>query len=190
VRINLGLFQADTNVLWDLGPHDLSIANYVLAKVPREVSAIGVRHVDGAHENMVYVTLRYDDNLLAHFHFNWLAPVKIRLTLIGGTRRMLVYDDIEIIEKLKVYDRGIDVTMAASVDVEERRRTLISYRSGDMWSPQVGSAEALSVAVRDFATAIATGEPPTTGGDAGLDVVRVLEAAQRSLEQSGIFVPV
>ena len=109
VRVNLGLFQSDSNVLWDLGPHDFSIAKYVLGREPREVSAVGISHVSGAFENMAYVTFRYDEPLLGHFHFNWLAPVKVRLTMIGGSRQMIVYDDVELVEKVKVYDKGIDV---------------------------------------------------------------------------------
>jgi predicted dehydrogenase len=190
VRVNLGLFQTDANVLWDLGPHDLSIAQHVLRRRPYAVSAIGIRHVAGAHENMAYLTLQYDDTLITHLHFNWLAPVKIRLTLIGGTRRMLVYNDIEIVEKIKVYDKGIDVTYAEAADLESRRRTLISYRTGDMWSPQLDHTEALALAAREFASAIAERRAPTTDGAAGLDVVRVLAAAQCSLERSGTFVPI
>jgi len=190
VRVNLGLFQADANVLWDLGPHDLSIAHYVLGRRPRTVSAIGVRHVDGTHENMAYLTLQYDDSLIAHFHLNWLAPVKIRLTLIGGTRRMLVWDDIQTVEKLKVYDKGINVARAEAPDLESRRRTLISYRTGDMWSPQLDQTEALSLAARDFACAIAERRAPTSDGEAGLDVVRALAAGQRSLDSAGVPVPI
>ena len=191
VRVNLGLFQSDTNVLWDLGPHDLSIAQYVLGRRPVEVSAIGVKHVDGAHENMAYMTLRYEGGpLIAHFHLNWLAPVKVRLTMIGGTRKMLVYDDMEMAEKLKIYDKGIDVSSAdtASIDVEARRQTLISYRSGDLWSPRLDATEALAVAVRDFAGAIREHRAPVCSGELGLDVVRTLAAAQCSLETNGAFV--
>jgi predicted dehydrogenase len=186
VRVNLGLFQSDSNVVWDLGPHDLSIAQHVLGKVPREVSAIGVRHVQGALESMAYVTLRYDGNLVAHFHFNWLAPVKLRLTMIGGTKKMIVYDDLDPVGKIKIYDKGIDLAQ----DVEARRRTLISYRTGDMWSPRIDQTEALSLAARDFASAIREGRDPVADGAAGLAVVKVLAAAQRSLEQSGAFVEV
>jgi predicted dehydrogenase len=189
VRVNLGLFQSDTNVLWDLGPHDLSIAQYVLGRRPKEVSAVGIRHVAGAQENMAYLTLRYEDNILAHFHFNWLAPVKLRLTLIGGTRRMLVFDDIEPVEKLKLYDKGVDTRTDPSA-VEDRRRTLISYRTGDMWSPRLDQTEALAFAARDFASSIRENRPPISDGEIGLDVVKTLAAAQRSLEQNGAFITV
>jgi predicted dehydrogenase len=189
VRVNLGLFQSDANVIWDLGPHDVSIAQHVIGQRPRDVSAVGIKHVDGAHENMAYVTLRYDGNLIAHFHFNWLAPVKVRMTLIGGSRRMLVYDDVEMVEKIKVYDKGIDVARD-STDFEARRRLLINYRSGDMWSPRLDNTEALAQAARDFATAITEHRDPITSGEAGLEVVRILAAAQRSLEQNGAFVKI
>ena len=191
VRVNLGLFQADASVLWDLGPHDLSIAQYVLGRRPTEVSAIGVKHVDGAHENMAYLTLRYDGGrLIAHFHLNWLAPVKVRLTMIGGTKKMLVYDDMEAAEKLRIYDKGIDVASGPPGDIEARRRTLISYRSGDLWSPRLDATEALAVATRDFAASILEHRAPICGGELGLDVVRTLAAAQRSLETNGAFVAV
>jgi predicted dehydrogenase len=190
VRVNLGLFQSDTNVLWDLGPHDLSIAQYALGKRPKEVSAIGIRHVDGAHENMAYVTLRYEDNIIAHFHFNWLAPVKVRLTLIGGTRRMLVFDDIEPVEKIKIYDKGIDVKAHAPSSPEDRRKMLISYRTGDMHSPKIDQTEALAFAARDFAASIVENRAPVSDGQLGLDVVKTLAAAQRSLEQNGAFITI
>jgi predicted dehydrogenase len=151
VRVNLGLFQSDTNVLWDLGPHDLSIASYTLGVNPTSVSTVGIRHVEGAHEDMAYATLRYDKNLMAHFHFNWLAPVKVRFTMIGGSKKMIVYDDLEVVEKIKIYDKGIDVAQVDQ-DLEARRRALISYRSN---------------------------------GQMGLEVVRVLAGAQKSLEQGG-----
>jgi predicted dehydrogenase len=187
VRVNLGLFQSDTNVLWDLGPHDLSIAQYVLGVRPRSVAAIGVRHVDGAHENMAYVTLRYERNVMAHFHFNWLAPVKVRFAMIGGSKKMIVYDDLEVSEKIKVYDKGIDVARPEQ-DVEAKRRALISYRAGDMWSPRLEGTEALTLAARDVAGAITEGRAPVANGQTGLDVVRILAAAQKSLDQSGAFI--
>lgn len=187
VRVNLGLFQSDTNVLWDLGPHDVSIAQYVLGVRPQAVAAMGVRHVDGAHENMAYVTLKYERNVIAHFHFNWLAPVKVRFSMVGGSKKMIVYDNLEVSEKVKVYDKGIDVSRPEQ-DVEARRRALISYRSGDMWSPRLEGTEALTLAARDFAGAIAEGRPPVADGQAGLDVVRILAAAQKSLDSDGVFI--
>jgi predicted dehydrogenase len=186
VRVNLGLFQTDSNVLWDLGPHDLSIAQYVLGRRPKEVSAIGVRHVDGNQENMAYVTLRFDDRLVAHFHFNWLAPVKIRHTIIGGSKKMIVYNDLEPAEKLRVYDKGVDLAHPGSE--AERRSMLPSYRSGDMWSPRLDGAEALSLGAQEFQKAIEEKRTPLTDGAAGLEVVRILQAAQRSLNENGHFV--
>jgi predicted dehydrogenase len=189
VRVNLGLFQNDTNVLWDLGPHDFSIAQYVLDRKPQQVSAIAVRHVAGATENMAYVTLRYAGNLVAHFHLNWLAPIKVRMTMIGGSRRMVVYNELEPVEKVKVYDRGIDVHHPQT-DEEERRRTLFQYRSGDLWSPMVEYVEPLSSAAKDFVSAIREHRAPLVDGEAGLQIVRVLAAAQRSLEADGKFVDI
>jgi predicted dehydrogenase len=189
VRVNLGLFQSDANVLWDLGPHDLSIAQYVLDRHPVEVSAIGVQHVAGEFEDMAYVTLKYGDNLVAHFHFNWLAPVKLRMIMIGGSKKMVVYDDLEPVEKIKIYDKGVDVARSGK-DPEARRRALVSYRTGDMWSPRLDQLEALSLAAREFVAAITEGRPIVTDGEAGLAVVKVLSAAQRSLERGGQFVKV
>src|SRR5439155_19776625 len=160
------------------------IGQYALAMRPQAVSGLVVRHVEGATENMAYVTLKYPGNVVAHFHFNWLAPVKVRFTMIGGTKKMIVYNDLEVVEKVKVYDKGIDVAQ----DLEAKRRALISYRSGDMWSPRLEQTEALALAARDFASAIAEAREPTTSGAVGLEVVRVLEAAQRSLDQGGAFV--
>jgi predicted dehydrogenase len=188
VRVNLGLFQSDTNVCWDLGPHDISIADYVLDRRPTAVSAIGVRHFDGQTENLVYMTLKYEGNLIAHFHFNWLAPVKVRMTMIGGSRKMIVYDDLEPVEKVKVYDRGVDVRWPVT-DSEARRRALVAYRSGDMWSPRLDQTEALAAAAADFSGAIKEHRDPVVTSAAGLRVVGVLEAAQRSLESGGQFVP-
>ena len=189
VRVNLGLFQADTNVLWDLGPHDFSIAQYVLGKTPRQVSAIAARHVEGEFENMVYVTARYSapGSLVAHFHENWLAPVKLRSIMVGGSRRMVVYDELDLNEKVKVYDRGIDVK---KLGAEEKRRALVSYRLGDLWSPRLEQTEALSVAADDFVQSILKKRAPVCDGEAGLAVVRALAAAQRSLEKDGAFVDV
>lgn len=189
VRINLGLFQSDTNVAWDLGPHDLSIADFVLQKRPKELMAFGVKHVEGAPENLAYLTLKYDDNLVAHFHFNWLAPLKVRTTIIGGSKKMLVWDDLEQNEKIKVYDTGIDVSKV-NTDVEERRRTLISYRTGDMFSPRLDGTEALSAAAREFVSSIVENRAPLTDGRAGLSVVRYLAAAEKSIQAGGKWMPV
>ena len=181
VRVNLGLFQADVDVMWDLAVHDLAIMDYVLDARPRAVSAIGSAHVPGRTANQAYLTCLFDDRLLAHFHVNWLAPVKIRRTLIGGARQMIVYDDLEPSEKVRVYDKGIDVDPGP----EGRYEMLVSYRTGDMWAPQLDRTEALTLAARDFLEAIEHGSEPATSSAVGVRVVRVLEAATRSMARQG-----
>jgi len=180
VRINLGLVQSDTNVLWDLGPHDFSIMEHLCELDPVSVSAIAVKHLDCPFENIAYVTVRFDSKLIAHFHLNWLAPVKIRLTLVGGSKKMLVYDDMEPSEKVKVYDRGITVNL----DPEGRARLLAGYRKGDMFAPHLDTTEALRLMAGEFIRAIQTARPPLTSGIMGYRIVRLLEAAQRSIEQN------
>jgi predicted dehydrogenase len=187
VRINLGLFHETDNVLWDLAPHDLSIAQYVMGRLPREVSAFGARHIQGAPEDLAHVSLRYEGNLVAHFHFSWLAPVKVRRMMIGASRRMVIYDDMEQLEKVKVFDRGVDLR-EADADPEKRRRALVSYRTGDIASPRLDTTEALSLAVRDFQGAIREGRDPLSGPQVAIDVVRVLEAAQHSMDRDGAWV--
>jgi len=181
VRINLGLFQHDVNVIWDLAVHDLSILQYVLPGDPVAVSATGMSHVAGEAENIAYLTLFFKDNLIAHIHVNWLAPVKIRRTLIGGSRRMMIYDDVEGSEKVKVYDKGIQITDSPESVYQLR----INYRAGDMWAPRLDNTEALRVEVQEFVDAIKVGRRPLTDGDAGLRVVRILEAATQSMALRG-----
>ena len=181
VRVNLGLFQHDVNVVWDLAVHDLSIMEYVLPRQPRAVSATGINHVKGQPENIAYLTLFYDDNLIAHVHVNWLAPVKVRNTLIGGSKKMIVYDDLEPSEKIKVYNKGITL----NGDVESRYKMLVGYRTGDMWSPHLDVGEALQVEVNHFASCIEQGTTPITDGHAGLRVVQILEAATQSMMSRG-----
>jgi predicted dehydrogenase len=183
-RVNLGLFQHDVSVVVDLAVHDLSIMDYVLESRPVAVSATGIAHVPGRPVNTAYLTCFFDDNLLAHFHVNWLAPVKVRRTLIGGDRRMIVYDDIEPSEKVKVYDKGI--TLAAGE--RGRYEMMVGYRAGDMWAPRLGLTEALRVEAQHFVDCVRDGRQPLTDGHAGLRVVRILEAAARSLEQRGRLV--
>ncbi|HVF46570.1 MAG TPA: Gfo/Idh/MocA family oxidoreductase [Pyrinomonadaceae bacterium] len=180
VRINLGLFQHDVNVIWDLAPHDLSIMDYLLERPARSVSAIGACHVGNGLEDIAYLTLEFDNNLIAHFHVNWLAPMKIRKTLIGGTRSMIVYDDTEASEKIKIYDKGIDVTTREGV-----YNTLVQYRTGDMLSPKLDQQEALAVGARHFVDCIKNGTKPLTDGQAGLNVVRILEASAISIKNRG-----
>jgi predicted dehydrogenase len=180
VRISLGLFQHDLNVVWDLAAHDVSIMDYLFDRDPVWVSAVGSTHF-GRHENLAYVTIKFDDHLIAHLHVNWLAPVKIRSTLIGGSRQMIVYDDLSPSEKIRVYDKG--VTLQAGP--KRRARALIDYRVGDMYSPYVDKAEPLERVCRGFIHAILTGTVPRSDGRAGLRVVRILEAAQQSIKKEG-----
>ncbi|MBX5478903.1 MAG: Gfo/Idh/MocA family oxidoreductase [Pyrinomonas methylaliphatogenes] len=183
VRINLGIFQTDVNVVWDLAPHDLSIMDYVVGRDPLAVVANGSCHIEQGIENIAYVMLRFDDSFIAHFHFNWLSPVKIRRTLIAGSRRMIVYDDIEPTEKVRVYDKG--VTREVNGDKETAYQTLVSYRTGDVWVPKLDSTEALKHVCAEFLSAIGEKRRPLTDGEAGLRVVRLLEAAQTSIASGG-----
>jgi predicted dehydrogenase len=186
VRVNLGLFQHDVNVIWDLAVHDLAIMDYVLGLQPQAVSATGMSHVAGKPENIAYLTLFFDGNLIAHIHVNWLAPVKIRRTLIGGSNKMIVYDDLETSEKIKVYDKGITVSNGP----ETLYPMLVGYRTGDMWAPQLEVTEALQVEARHFVDCIDKGHQPITSGEAGLRVVRILEAASQSLALRGELVKI
>ena len=184
VRVNLGLFQHDVNVLWDLAVHDLSIMDHVLSVKPCGVSATGMRHVSGGLENIAYLTLFFPNDLIGHVHVNWLAPTKIRRTLIGGTRKMIVYDDLEPSEKVKVYDRGITLR-----DEGERMyQMMVGYRTGDMWAPNVDLTEALTTEVQHFAHCIEHHRRPITDGEAGFRLVQILEAASRSLVNRGKMV--
>ncbi len=180
VRVNLGLFQHDVNVIWDLAPHDLSIMDYLLESKPLAVSATGSCHVGNGLEDIAYLTIQFENNLIAHFHVNWLAPVKIRKTLIGGTKSMIVYDDTEASEKLKIYDKGIEVTTREGV-----YDTLVQYRTGDMLSPKIEQTEALSLAAAHFIDCIKNDKKPLTDGISGLNVVRILEASEVSIKNQG-----
>lgn len=184
VRVNLGLFQHDINVIWDLAVHDLSIMDYVLSSRPYAVSATGMSHVSGEPENIAYLTLFFEHNLIAHIHVNWLAPVKVRRTLIGGSQRMIVYDDLDPSEKVKVYDKGI--TLNGNAD--SVYQMLISYRAGDMWAPRLDMTEALRTGGMHFIHCIESGDRPLTDGEAGLRIVRILEAATQSLRKQGRLV--
>lgn len=182
VRVNLGLFQHDVNVIWDLAVHDLAIMDFVLGAHPCAVSATGISHVRGKPENTAYLTLFFDANIIGHIHVNWLAPVKIRRTLVGGSQRMIVYDDLEPSEKIKVYDKGITIEGNSALSEYDLR---VGYRSGDMWAPQLSMAEALGAEVGHFAQCVQDGIPSLTGGDSGLRIVEILEAATRSLGDRG-----
>lgn len=181
IRINLGLVQSDTNVLWDLGPHDFSIMDHLCDLEPKSVSANAVKHLHCAHHNIAYVTARFSNNLIAHFHLNWLAPVKVRTTIVGGSRRMIVYDDMESSEKVKVYDRGITLNH----DPARRERMLTGYRNGDILVPNLEPTEALRLMAQEFVNCIREDRSPLTDGSSAYRVVRLLESAQRSIEQNG-----
>ncbi|MGN6551978.1 MAG: Gfo/Idh/MocA family protein [Pararhizobium sp.] len=185
VRVNLGLFQHDVSVMWDLAVHDLSIMDFVLPQRPVAVSATGVSHVPGEPENIAYLNLFFDNNLIAHIHVNWLAPVKVRRTLVGGSRKMIVYDDLEPSEKIKVYDKGITLNGSAPASGEKVYQALVGYRTGDMWAPQLDMGEALSRELSDFVECVETGRTPIADGHAGLRVMQILEAATLSLAQRG-----
>ncbi len=181
-RVNLGLFQHDCNVIWDLAPHDLSIMNHLLHKDAEAISATGQAHLN-THEDIAFITAYFPDNVIAHINVNWISPVKVRTTLIGGEKKMLVWNDLEADEKLKIYDKGVDVKSQEGV-----YNLLVSYRSGDMWAPQVEQVEALRVELQYFVECIKKSEAPFNGGCAGLKVVRMLEAASKSLGKRGELV--
>jgi predicted dehydrogenase len=181
VRVNLGLFHHDVNVIWDLAVHDISIMDYVLPMRPCAVSATGVSHVAGSTENIAYLTLFYENNVIAHIHANWLSPVKIRRTLIGGSQKMIVYDELEPSDKIKVYDKGITVNDHSETGYQLR----IGYRAGDMWAPQLAVSEALQNEAVELIAAVESKRRPVTDGEAGLRVIQVLEAASKSLRERG-----
>jgi len=181
-RVNLGLFQHDINVLWDLAPHDLSIVDHLIKASPEAVVATGQGHLNG-HEDVAFMTLYFPDKVIAHINVNWLSPVKVRTTLIGGEKRMIVWNDLEADEKVKVYDKGVKITSREGV-----YELLVSYRSGDMWSPQLEQVEALRQELAYFVDCVTTGQEPFNNGCAGLRVVRMLEAASESLSRKGAFV--
>jgi len=180
VRVNLGLFQHDIDVIWDLAPHDVSILTYLIPEKPHSVSAVGADHTGRGLVDVAYLTLHFTNNFIAHFHVNWLSPVKLRHNLIGGSRRMLVYDDMEPSEKVRVYDRGIQVRSQEGI-----YKALVDYRMGDVWSPKVEVREALSVECEHFVNCIRTGANPNSDGESGLQVVKILEAATDSVINGG-----
>jgi predicted dehydrogenase len=187
VRVNLGLFQHDVSVIWDLAVHDLSIMDYVLPYKPVAVSAAGVSHVEGEPENIAYLNLFFSNTVIAHVHVNWLAPVKVRRTLVGGSKKMIVYDDLEPSEKIKVYDKGITLNGngQGNGNGDKRYQMLVGYRTGDMWAPQLDMREALGVELREFVGCVQQRKSPIADGHAGLRVVRILEAATQSLAERG-----
>ena len=185
VRINLGLFQQDINVVWDLAPHDLSILDFIIKDNPVSVSAHGACHAGNDIESIAYVSIRYNNDFIAHFHVNWMSPVKIRKTIIGGINKMLEWNDLEPDEKIKIYDKGITIKQVKQEEQEERHSLLVSYRSGDMYAPYIKKVEALSLMVKEFADCIEENRPALTDGEAGLRVLRILEATQRSIKADG-----
>ena len=178
-RVNLGLFQSDVNVIWDLAAHDFSIMHYLIPSRPEAVVATGAKHVNGI-EDVAYITVYFTDSVIAHFNVNWLSPVKVRRTLIGGEKKMLVWNDLEADEKIKVYDKGVTKT-----DSDGVYELLVSYRMGDIWAPRIDQVEALKVATQYFVDCIQKDEKPFNDGVAGLKVVAMLEAADRSLANRG-----
>ena len=191
VRINLGLVQRDIDVVWDLAPHDLSILDFILPKMaaPEAVAAHGADPIGAGRSCVAYLTLRLAGGGIAHIHVNWLSPVKVRTTLIGGSKRTLVWDDLNPTQRISVYDRGVDVATPDELGTEERREMLVSYRSGDMIAPALVEREALRSMVEEFATAITTGRAPLTDGRSGLRVLEILEASSRSLAEGGALFP-
>jgi len=181
-RVNLGLFQHDVNVIWDLAPHDLSIMDHLIQESPEAIVATGQTHLNG-HEDIAFITLYFPDKVIAHLNVNWMSPVKIRTTLIGGEKKMLVWNDIEADEKVKVYDKGVNVSSREGV-----YNMLINYRSGDMWAPRIEQAEALTRELAYFVDCIVHDKTPMNDGKAGLRVVKMLEAATESLRQRGTLV--
>ena len=181
VRVNLGLFQPDVSVVWDLATHDISILQYLLDRTPLFVSATGSAHLKPGVQDVAYVTLMFDDNLIGHVHVSWLSPVKIRQTLIAGSRRMVVYNDNEPSEKVRMYDRGVQSVESP----DDLYRLLVTYRMGDVHIPHLENREALRVECEHFVECVRSGNRPISDGEAGLAVVRVLEAAQQSIEENG-----
>jgi predicted dehydrogenase len=180
-RVNLGLFQRDVNVISDLAVHDFSILDYLLGEQPAAVSASGINHFPGTPENLAYVTLFYDSGTIAHANVSWLAPVKVRQTLIGGSKKMITYDDLEPSEKVKVYDKGVSFTD----DPQQIYEMRVGYRTGDMWAPKLESTEALRLAGQHFIDCIEHGKAPETDGHLGLRVVEIIEAATSSMQKKG-----
>ncbi len=181
-RVNLGLFQHDVNVVWDLAPHDLSIIDHLIQMTPEAISATGQTHLNG-HEDVAFITLYFPDKVIAHINVNWLSPVKVRTTLIGGEKKMLVWNDLEADEKIKIYDKGVQITSR-----EGLYNLLVNYRSGDMWAPQIEQIEALTRELTYFAECILQDKNPVNDGHAGLRIVRMLEAANQSIRKRGELV--
>jgi len=181
-RVNLGLFQHDVNVIWDLAPHDLSIIDHLIAESPEALSATGQTHLNGL-EDVAFITLYFPNKIIAHINVNWLSPVKVRTTLIGGEKKMLVWNDLEADEKIRIYDKGVDIKTQEGI-----YNRLVNYRSGDMWSPQVDRIEALTHELAYFVDCINQNKVPFNDGAAGLRIVKMLEAANESVKKRGALI--
>ncbi len=181
-RVNLGLFQHDVSIVWDLAPHDLSIMEYLIQEKPEAIVATGARHLNG-YEDVAFITVYFPHNIIAHVNVNWLSPVKVRTTLIGGEKKMLVWNDLEADEKIKVYDKGVQITNGKGI-----HELLVSYRSGDMWAPKVERAEALKAELGYFIDCVSNNETPFNDGVAGLRIVKMLEAADKSVRERGALI--
>ncbi len=181
-RINLGLFQPDINVLWDLAPHDISILNFLVKEKPVSLNATGISHTHNGLENVAYLTLNYQNNLIAHFNCSWTSPVKIRKILIGGSKKMILFDDVEPTEKVKVYDTTYNIKPRTD---ESKRQLLVDYRTGDIFIPKLEKTEALEGVANDFVLAVTKNKKPVSDMYDGLQVVKILEAAQQSIKQNG-----
>jgi predicted dehydrogenase len=184
-RINLGLFQPDINVLWDLAPHDLSILLYFIKEKPVSVNATGISHTKNGLENIAFLTINFNSDLIAHFNCSWTSPVKVRQTLIGGDKKMIVYNDLEPSEKLRIYDTGYDVNI-----VNDKSKIMVDYRTGDVYIPKLKSHEALYAVATDFINSILHNTKPVSDNIIGLDVVKILEAAQLSIKQNGSLIEI
>jgi predicted dehydrogenase len=179
-RINLGLFQSDINVLWDLAAHDISILIYLIKEIPQSVNATGISHTHNDVENIAYMTVNYNSDFIAHINSSWTSPVKVRQTLIGGDKKMILYNDIEPSEKVRVYDTGYNHTTD-----EDKNKILVDYRIGDIYIPKLSSEEALTGVANDFVQSILRKKKPLSDAQLGLEVVKILEASQQSIKNKG-----
>ncbi len=179
-RINLGLFQPDINVLWDLAPHDISILTYLITEIPESINATGISHTGNKIENIAYLTVNYNSNFIAHFVCSWSSPVKVRQTLIGGDKKMILYNDLEPSEKVRVYDTGYNHKTE-----EDRNRIMVDYRTGDVYIPKLSSREALAGVADDFIQSVIHKKDPMSNATLGKSVVRILEASQESIKNNG-----
>ena len=185
VRVNLGLFQSDINVIWDLAPHDVAIMDYLITEKPKNVVATGASHTHSGIEDIAYVSVNFKNNLIAHFHLNWMSPVKIRRIILGGNKKMIVFDDLDPADKVKIYDKGITL---AKTNKKVVYQNIIQYRVGDMYAPNIDNTEALKIMVDHLADCLLNKKTPITDGESGLRVVRILEAAEKSMKKGGIKV--